>query len=84
MSGQSELEALSRVVEDVGYLHKHFSVEVKTAAELEQPRAAGKASKAKVIVVRNEITQAEQRYRRGRGKAWLERFKRDLTAGAFN
>lgn len=84
MEKHTELDDLSRVVEHIGYLHKDFSVEVKTAAELTPQQGRAPASKAKVIVVRNEVTQVEQYYRRGRGQAWLESFERDLTAGAFN
>lgn len=81
MSQQPEQDALQRAVEDVGYLHKDFSVEVTTANQL----AGGEtASKAKVVIVRNEITRVWQAYRRGRGQAWLDAFRRDLTAGAFN
>lgn len=76
MSQQTEQDALQRAVADVGYLHKDFSVEVTTAGEA--------ASKAKVVIVRNEITKVRQTYRRGREHAWVGAFRRDLTAGAFN
>jgi len=81
MSQQSEQAVVERAVDDIGYLHKNFSVEVTTASRVE---AGQPASKAKVIVVRNEVTKVWQTYRRGRGHAWLGEFRRDLTAGAFN
>lgn len=81
MSQQTEQDALQRAVADVGYLHKDFSVEVMTAGEVE---GGEQASKAKVVIVRNEITKVRQTYRRGREHAWVGAFRRDLTAGAFN
>jgi len=81
MSEQPEHDALQRAVDEVGYLHKDFSVEVTTADQLE---GGASASKAKIVIVRNELTKAWQAYRRGRRNAWLESFRRDLTAGAFN
>ncbi len=81
MSEQLEQEALQQAVEDVGYLHKDFSVEVTTADQLD---SGAPASKAKIVIVRNEVSKAWQAYRRGRRHAWLNAFRRDLTAGAFN
>jgi len=81
MSQQSEHDALQRAVADVGYLHTDFSVEVTTA---DRSADAPSASRAKIVVVRNEVTKAWQAYRRGRRQSWLEAFRRDLTAGAFN
>lgn len=81
MSQQPEQDALQRAVDEIGYLHKDFSVEVTTADRLE---SGPSASKARIVIVRNEVTKAWQAYRRGRHQAWLEMFRRDLTAGAFN
>lgn len=81
MSHQHEQDALQSAVADVGYLHRDFSVEVTTADRLESAKTG---SKAKIVIVRNELTKAWQAYRRGRRNAWLEAFRRDLTAGAFN
>ncbi len=81
MSQQPEQDALQRAVEDIGYLHKDFSVEVTTADQVE---GGALASRAKIVIVRNEVSKAWQAYRRGRRQAWLEAFRRDLTAGAFN
>ncbi|RIA55442.1 hypothetical protein [Dichotomicrobium thermohalophilum] len=81
MSQQPEQDALQRAVAQVGYLHQDFSVEVTTADQLE---CSEQSSKAKMVIVRNEVTKAWHAYRRGRGQAWLDAFRRDLTAGAFN
>ncbi len=81
MSHQPEQDALQNAVADVGYLHTDFSVEVTTADRLD---GASTGSKAKVVIVRNELTKQWQAYWRGRRNAWLAAFRRDLTAGAFN
>lgn len=81
MNQQVEQDALQRAVADVGYLHKDFSVQVMTASEVEGGKPG---SKAKVVIVRNEVTKVWQTYLRGREHAWLGDFRRDLTAGAFN
>ncbi len=81
MSQQSEQEALQRAVDEVGYIHRNFSVEVTTAAHIS---GDAQTSRAKMVVVRNEVTKMWQAYRRGRRQAWLKAFRRDLTAGAFN
>jgi hypothetical protein len=81
MSQQPEQDALQRAVDEVGYLHKDFSVEVTTADQLE---SGPSVSKARIVIVRNEVTKAWQAYRHGCHQAWLQAFRRDLTAGAFN
>ncbi len=81
MSEQPEQEALQRAVEDIGYLHNEFSVEVTSADDSD---SGVPISKAKIVVVRNEVSKARQAYRRGPRQAWLDAFRRDLTAGAFN
>jgi hypothetical protein len=82
MGQQSEHDALLRAVADVGYLHTDFSVEVTTAGQAAAD--APSASRAKIVVVRNEVSKVWQAYWRGRRQSWLEAFRRDLTAGAFN
>jgi len=83
MSEQPEQEALQRAVADIGYLHCEFSVEVTTAdgglSDSGEP-----ISRSKIVIVRNEVSKARQAYRPGPQHAWLDAFRRDLTAGAFN
>jgi len=81
MNQQPEQEAVRRAVADVGYLHSEFSVEVTTADQIE---GGERASRAKIVIVRNKLSSAWQVYWRGRAQAWVQAFRRDLTAGAFN
>lgn len=80
MTQGSEAAALRHAVDEVGYLHGEFSVEIAAGARTEDDAAPH----AQTLVVRNELTKVERRYRRGRQQAWLGEFRRDLTAGAFN
>jgi len=79
MTQGSEAAALRHAVDEVGYLHRQFSVEIDGARPEDDA-----ATDAQTLVVRNELTKVERRYRRGRQQAWLGEFRRDLTAGAFN
>lgn len=74
----AEQEALRRALRVVGYLHAEFSVEVRAGS------GGSAAHDADVVIVRNDLTKTERRYRRESGQSLHGRFERDLTAGALN
>ncbi len=81
MDQPSEQQALLDAVAEVGYLHAQFTVE---PAPVEHRQEDNADSPERVVIVRNALTHTSKAYARGRDRAWLDEFRRDLTAGAFN
>ena len=81
MDQPTEQQALLDAVADVGYLHAHFTVE---PARGEHEREDNAYVPGSIVIVRNELTYTAKAYPCGRDRAWLDEFRRDLTAGAFN